>query len=206
MTTLEILQLLQRDIHSTVVATVDEDGLPQTCVIDMMLCDEGGLYFLTAKGKKFYERLMLRHFVAVSGMKGEDTMSTVSVSLRGRAKNIGKERLEEIFEKNPYMARIYPSPQSREALEVFQIVEASGELFDLSKNPVYRQSFSYGGAREKASGYRIDEEKCIGCGSCVNVCPVSCISGDGPMEIDQSRCLHCGNCQQVCPVKAVEKR
>lgn len=112
MTTLEILQLLQRDIHSTVVATVGKDGLPQTCVIDMMLCDEGGLYFLTAKGKKFYERLMLRHFVAVSGMKGEDTMSTVSVSLRGRVKNIGKERLEEIFEKNPYMARIYPSPKA----------------------------------------------------------------------------------------------
>lgn len=206
MTTLEILQLLQRDIHSTVVATVDEDSLPQTCVIDMMLCDEGGLYFLTAKGKKFYERLMSRRFVAVSGMRGEDTMSTVSVSLRGKVKNIGKERLEEIFEKNPYMAKIYPSLQSREALEVFQIFEASGELFDLSRDPVFRQSFSYGGAQEQTSGYRIDGETCIGCGSCLTVCPVGCIRGDGPMEIDQSRCLHCGNCQRVCPVKAVEKR
>ena len=89
MTALEILQLLQKDIHSTVVATVDEDGLPQTCVIDMMLCDEGGLYFLTARGKRFYGRLTRRGFVAVSGMKGEDTMSTVSVSLRGKVKNIG---------------------------------------------------------------------------------------------------------------------
>ena len=206
MTKLKILQLLQRDIHSTVVATVDEDGLPQTCVIDMMLCDEGGLYFLTARGKKFYERLMQRRFVAVSGMKGEDTMSTVSVSLRGKVKNIGKERLEEIFEKNPYMARIYPSAQSREALEVFQIYEASGELFDLSKDPVFRQSFSYGGAQEQKSGYRIDKDRCIGCGSCLAVCPVGCIGGEGPMEIDQSRCLHCGNCFRVCPMQAVEKR
>lgn len=70
MTTLDILKILQQDIHSTVVATVDDNGLPQTCVIDMMLCDENGLYFLTAKGKKFYERLMARAFVAVSGMKG----------------------------------------------------------------------------------------------------------------------------------------
>ncbi|MBR7006189.1 MAG: hypothetical protein IKH98_04705, partial [Candidatus Methanomethylophilaceae archaeon] len=37
--------------HSTVVATVDSDGLPVTCVIDMMYADENGLYFLTAKGK-----------------------------------------------------------------------------------------------------------------------------------------------------------
>lgn len=206
MTTLEILQLLQRDIHSTVVATVDEDGLPQTCVIDMMLCDEGGLYFLTARGKKFYERLMLRGYAAVSGMKGEDTMSTVSVSLRGKVRSIGKERLEEIFEENPYMAKIYPSAGSREALEVFQIFEASGELFDLSKNPVYRQSFSYGGAQEQKSGYRINGDRCIGCGSCLAVCPVGCICGSGPMEIEQSRCLHCGNCQRVCPANAVEKR
>lgn len=53
MTTTEILTYLQKDIHSTVFATVDEKGLPQTCVIDLMLLDENGLYFLTAKGKRF---------------------------------------------------------------------------------------------------------------------------------------------------------
>lgn len=40
MTTTEILQILQQDIHSTVFATVDEKGLPQTCVIDLMLFDK----------------------------------------------------------------------------------------------------------------------------------------------------------------------
>ena len=206
MTTLDILKILQQDIHSTVVATVDENGLPQTCVIDMMLCDENGLYFLTAKGKKFYERLMARGFVAVSGMKGEDTMSTVSVSLRGKVKNTGRERLDEMFRLNPYMAKIYPSGQSREALETFHIYEASGELFDLSQNPVFRQSFSYGGAETEKSGYRIDKTRCIGCGQCRGVCPVGCISEDAPCEIDQTRCLHCGNCFRICPVQAVEKQ
>lgn len=57
MTTLEILKILQSDIHSTVFATVDDQGLPQTCVIDLMLADGDGLYFLTARGKSFYERL-----------------------------------------------------------------------------------------------------------------------------------------------------
>lgn len=36
MTTREILEFLQQDIHSVVFATVDEKGLPQTCVIDLM--------------------------------------------------------------------------------------------------------------------------------------------------------------------------
>ena len=76
MTEMEILDVLQKEIHSTVFATVDTDGLPQTCVIDVMLADENGLYFLTARGKSFYDRLLERPFVAISGMKGGDTLST----------------------------------------------------------------------------------------------------------------------------------
>ena len=128
MTTQEILNLLQTDIHSTVFATLDAHGLPQTCVIDLMLADEQGLYFLTARGKSFYERLMAKPFVAVTGMKGSDTLSTLAISLRGAVRNIGKERLTEIFEKNPYMAKIYPTEKSRDALEVFQIYQGEGEI------------------------------------------------------------------------------
>lgn len=205
MTTLEILSYLQKEIHSTVFATVDDDGLPQTCVIDLMLADRNGLYFLTAKGKSFYERLMKRKYVAVSGMKGQDTMSTVAISLRGKIKNIGQERLDEIFEKNPYMAEIYPDPECRNALEVFCIYEAEGEYFDLGQDPVYRQSFSYGGAGIHETGYQIDKSRCTGCGKCRKVCPVHCISEIMPGEIDRSRCLHCGNCFRICRVKAVVK-
>ena len=39
------------EIHSVIAATVDENGLPVTCAIDIMDWDENGLYFLTAKGK-----------------------------------------------------------------------------------------------------------------------------------------------------------
>ena len=63
METTEFLELVRKDIHSTIMATVDDDGLPVTCGIDVMLADESGLYFLTAKGKAFYARLMKREFV-----------------------------------------------------------------------------------------------------------------------------------------------
>lgn len=205
MTTQEILDILQRDIHSTVFATVDGQGLPQTCVIDLMLSDEEGLCFLTARGKSFYHRLMARPFVAVSGMKGEDTLSAVAISVRGAVRSIGKERLGEIFEKNPYMAKIYPTEKSRDALEVFQLYRGEGEYFDLSQQPPFRQSFSFGGESVRRTGYRIDLDRCIGCQGCRSVCPSNCISDAIPRVIDPSHCLHCGNCFRICPVKAVEK-
>lgn len=205
MTEKDIFNILQKDIHSTVFATLDENGLPQTCVIDLMLADESGLYFLTASGKSFYDRLTARPFVALSGMKGGDTLSTVAVSVRGTVRNIGKERLTEIFEKNPYMAKIYPTEKSREALEVFQLYKGMGEYFDLSQLPPYRQSFSFGGETIRETGYRINPEKCIGCQGCHSVCPQGCISSTVPRAINASRCIHCGNCFRTCPVKAVEK-
>lgn len=205
MTEKEILNILQKEIHSTVFATVDSNGLPQTCVIDIMLSDEKGLYFLTAQGKSFYSRLMERPYVAISGMKGRNTLSTVAISVRGAVKNIGKERLDEIFNKNPYMAKIYPTEQSREALEVFQLYKGEGEYFDLSQLPPYRQSFSFVGEPVHEVGYEINTEKCIGCQGCHSVCPAECISQEVPRKIDRFRCLHCGNCYRICPVKAVKR-
>ena len=205
MTVHDIFNILQKDIHSAVFATLDENGLPQTCVIDLMLADEDGLYFLTARGKSFYDRLMARPFVALSGMKGTDTLSTAAISVRGAVRNIGRERLEEIFKKNPYMAKIYPTEKSRQALEVFHIYKAEGEYFDLSRLPPCRQAFSFGGETVHETGYRIDAETCIGCQGCHSVCPQGCISNTIPRVIDPSHCIHCGNCFRVCPVKAVTK-
>lgn len=205
MTTAEILNILQKEIHSAVFATLDDKSLPQTCVIDLMLSDGDGLYFLTAKGKSFYDRLTARPFVALSGMKGQDTLSTVAISLRGAVRSIGTDRLEEIFAQNPYMAKIYPTEKSRQALDVFQIYKGEGEYFDLSQQPPFRQSFAFGGETIHRTGYRIDGERCIGCQGCRSVCPSGCISSAVPRVIDSSRCLHCGNCFRICPVKAVER-
>ena len=205
MTTQEILTILQQDIHSTVFATLDDKGLPQTCVIDLMLADEAGLYFLTAKGKSLYSRLMERPFVALSGRKGQDTLSTIAISVRGAVRSIGQARLDEIFAKNPYMAKIYPTEKSREALEVFHLYRGEGEYFDLSQQPPFRQSFSFGGESVRQTGYRIDPDRCIGCQGCRSVCPSNCISDAIPRVIDPSHCLHCGNCFRICPVKAVEQ-
>lgn len=62
MTAADYLKYIVEEIHRTIVATVDDEGLPVTCAIDMMDCDDNSLYFLTAKGKAFYDRLIKREF------------------------------------------------------------------------------------------------------------------------------------------------
>ena len=206
METKDYLNYVVHEIHRTIVATVDDEGLPVTAAIDMMDCDDNSLYFLTAKGKGFYDRLIRRQFLAFTAMKGEDTMSTVAVSIRGKVRELGYARIPQLFEKNPYMHQIYPTEESMKALTVFQIYEGSGEWFDLSKKPIERASFTFGGADKKAEGYFITDS-CIGCGSCVAVCPQDCIRQDSiPFRIEQEHCLHCGNCMTACPVGAVVRR
>ncbi len=124
MNTMEFLKYLQEEIHSTVAATVDDNGLPVTCAIDMMDADESGLYFLTAKGKGFYNRLKERGYMALTGMNGEDTMSCVAVSIRGRVRELGDKMLPYLFEKNPYMNEIYPTAESQKSLTVFHLFRA----------------------------------------------------------------------------------
>lgn len=51
----------------------------------------------------------------------------------------------------------------------------------------------------------IDKDKCIACGSCVNICPVNAISfeADGKPQINKEICIKCGSCVVVCPTQAI---
>lgn len=205
METKDYLKYIVEQIHSTVMATVDDEGLPVTCAIDIMDYDEKGLYFLTAKGNGLYGRLKRRGYVALTGMKGADTMSCVAVSLRGKIRELGSERMDQLFEKNPYMYEIYPDAAARSAITVFQIYEGTGEWFDLSKKPLERATFAFGGADDVRQGYYVTD-KCIGCNLCYNKCPTRCIdTSTKPVVIHQENCGHCGNCLEICPAGAVIK-
>ena len=104
------------------------------------------------------------------------------------------------------MEKIYPDVKSRSALTVFKIYEGAGEWFDLSKQLIERASFSFGGAREKETGYFVTD-KCIGCKLCYSKCPQKCIDiSVKPVRIRQEHCLHCGNCYEICPARAIERR
>lgn len=201
MTNTTYLKMLVENFHSATVATVDSNGHPQTRIIDMMLWDEAGVYFLTAKGKIFYEQLMEQKYIAVSATKEKH-----AISLRGKVQNIGSKKRNDIFEKNTYMQQIYPD-NTREALDVFHLYEATGEYFDIS-NPskILRESIIIGDAITKEQGYFVGSS-CIGCKLCYSVCPQKCIDITvKPVIINQSNCLHCGRCAEICPKQTIEKR
>lgn len=202
---MDYFSLLVDKIHSVIAATIDENGLPVTCAIDMMDWDENGLYFLTAKGKNFYHRLKQQKYIALTGMKGADTLSSIALSIGGKVTEIGAERLPLLFRKNPYMHEIYPTAASAAALTVFQIYAGKGEWFDLSKKPIERDSFTFGEMKAVRNGYWIGAE-CCGCGTCLTVCPQNCIDlAEDSASIRQNNCLHCGACFEKCPVGAIKQ-
>lgn len=51
----------------------------------------------------------------------------------------------------------------------------------------------------------IDEERCTGCGACVETCPVGAIAlVDDVARVDEETCTGCGACLEVCPVEAIQ--
>lgn len=53
---------------------------------------------------------------------------------------------------------------------------------------------------------RYDEERCIGCGRCAQVCPCdlllpSAVRGEPPVVMYPGECYYCGACVMACPVE-----
>lgn len=53
---------------------------------------------------------------------------------------------------------------------------------------------------------KVDREECVGCETCVPVCPVQAISmKDSKAYIDPNTCTECETCIPECPVEAIKK-
>ena len=55
--------------------------------------------------------------------------------------------------------------------------------------------------------FRIDENKCVGCGGCAFTCLFDAISAADSeaslYEIDETKCVECAQCSHVCPNDAI---
>jgi electron transfer flavoprotein alpha subunit len=53
--------------------------------------------------------------------------------------------------------------------------------------------------------YSVTENKCTGCGTCLDVCPTEAIKMiDGRAKITMD-CIDCGACPRVCPEGAIKQ-
>ena len=50
-----------------------------------------------------------------------------------------------------------------------------------------------------------DTDVCIGCGGCVERCPVEAVKMDGDFpDVDKAWCIGCGVCAKTCPSDAIK--
>lgn len=192
------LQIL-RGIKDVAFATVDDNGLPQIRIIDIMIAENESIYFCTARGKDFYRQLMKNGQVAITGMNKEYQM----IRLNGKACKLSEQKkwIDRIFDENPSMNEVYPN-DSRYVLEAFCIDNGDVEFFDLGQTPIVRESFKLANSKLDNKGFEITD-KCIKCGKCKHLCPQKCIKN---FIINQKHCLHCGLCFEECPISAIERK
>ena len=51
---------------------------------------------------------------------------------------------------------------------------------------------------------KVDLEKCTGCGSCAEVCPVEAIKIEkDKAKVDETECVDCGTCLDECQAEAL---
>ena len=52
----------------------------------------------------------------------------------------------------------------------------------------------------------VNQEKCVGCGVCIEVCPAQAISLNlkRKAQVNSEKCIECGRCARECPNQAIE--
>jgi ferredoxin len=50
---------------------------------------------------------------------------------------------------------------------------------------------------------KVDNDKCTGCGTCEDGCPVDAIKVNDKAKIDEEECIDCGTCVDECPEEAI---
>ncbi len=189
-----------REVIDGVLSTVDENGNPQSRIIDIMHIDEETVYFLTARGKNVYKEIINNPNISYVNLKDNK-----SVRITGKAEKLKDQKkwIDIMFDENKYMNNVYPG-DARYILEPFKISTGEIEFFDLTQKPILRESFTIADGQITEKGFIISED-CIECGTCQDLCPQQIIEEGTPFKIQQNHCLHCGICFENCPAEAIKR-
>lgn len=114
---------------------------------------------------------------------------------------LARARAQGIDGSLPEHITTFGLPPEEAFIEGFRL-PATAKSVDFSIPP-----FIKGRMRRSLSAYPVlDPEKCVTCGACAEICPVTAISlhGDGGGDVDRSICISCFCCQEICPERAID--
>lgn len=146
MDTATILSILHNEIHSVVVGMTDSKGHPVSVFLDVMFVEENAIYFMTSdNGRTLYHLLNNSDYISICGKTEGDFFHSKMITIQGRVRNIGKDRVNELIDANPYMKKLYPDDQKEKRciIDVFQVYEGHGSYQDFSATPVKQSKFQF---------------------------------------------------------------
>ena len=224
MTIKEIYEEFDR-IGCLTFATVSKEGYPETRIAHFFAWDEEGLYFLTMNNKPFARQLRESGKLSVCGMSSatqaelDERMlpsfeAGYTMKATGDVREVPLDMIKEKAKTKPlFLTGVNDQDRYRDEI-FFCLHRFWGERFDFDFDlqfrdyKLIRDFFTFGGFTKEFTGMKIDQDKCIGCGACLDRCAeynFHAIShGDEGYEIDTRRCDVCGNCTLVCPVGAIK--
>ena len=132
----EILNILQNDMEVAVFATVDSEGKPHARHAHIGVANEQGIFFMTSPKTNFYSQLQNNQHVAITAMAQDGYLIQV-IRIEGQVQEIGKDRLEEVLQDNPYVQHVYPEEEDRQGVQVFQLFEGKGFYHSLTQGHKY---------------------------------------------------------------------
>lgn len=113
----KILSVLYSEIHSVVVGMIDSARHPSSAFLDVIFAEENAVYFMTSdNGRKLYHLLNSSDYISICGKTEGDFFHAKMISMQGRVRNIGKARVDELIDANPYMKKLYPDDQRKSAV------------------------------------------------------------------------------------------
>jgi len=111
-----------------------------------MFADQNAVYFMTSdNGRKLYHLLNNSDFVSICGKTEGDYFHAKMITLQGKIRNIGKSRVDELIDANPYMKKLYPDDKKdkRSIIDVFQVYKGVGSYQDFGVMPPEQIRFQF---------------------------------------------------------------
>lgn len=201
------------EVGYMVIGTTALDGkTPTARGLEVQYLDEkeDTFYIGVAKGKPVYYEL--KQYPYLVGIIVRETIKRLSASVRISAHVTEldpvneKQIYDRYWELNPGTKALYR--KDLDMFRIFRLDSGEGEIFHLPDDDIVcRLRFSFGNEKPRPWAYEIDQETCVGCGTCVEICMEDVIypTENGKYAINHFGCLECGRCSMNCPNEAIRR-